>query len=153
MSARLTRGELISAGSALLLLVLMVAVAWYGVDGIPGRSSPAGGISGTETGWQGLSAVRWLVLVTVLVAFAALAVHAVRATRQAVAALRLALLALACATSALLIIRVLIDLPSPDRVVDQKLGAVIGLIAGLGVVYGAAETIREQRALLVGGRG
>lgn len=152
MPARsLTRGELISGASALVLLVVMFATAWYGVDGIPGRAGAAGQISGTETGWQGLTGVRWLVLVTVLVAFAALGVHAGRVTRQAVAGLRLALLMLAWATAVVLIVRVLIDLPSSDRVVDQKLGAVVGMFAGLGVAYGAGEAIREQRARLAAG--
>jgi hypothetical protein len=147
---RLTRGEVISAASALLLLVVMVAVAWYGVDGIPGHQPPAGGFTGTETGWEGLTGVRWLVLVTVLLAFAAVGVHAAPATRQAVAGVRLALLVAACVTALVLIVRVLIDLPSADRVVDQKLGAVVGLFAGLGIAYGSAETIREQRSRLGG---
>lgn len=152
MTARsLTRGELISAGSALLLLVIMVAVAWYGVDGIPGHRGGAG-MSGSETGWQGMSGVRWLVLITVLLSFAAVGVHGARVTRRAVAGMRLALLVLAWATALVLLVRVLIDLPAPERVVDQKLGAVIGLVASFGVAYGAAETIREQRARLAAGQ-
>jgi hypothetical protein len=144
---RLTQGELISAASGLLLVVLMLAVAWYGVDGIPGRLRHRSG-TGTETGWQALTAVRWLILATVLVAFAALALHARSPTRQAVAGVRLGLLLLSAATAVALVIRVLIDLPSPDRVVDQKLGAVLGMLAGLGITYGAGEAIREQRARL-----
>ena len=34
---RLRQGALISAGSALVLLVVMFATKWYGVDEIPGR--------------------------------------------------------------------------------------------------------------------
>jgi hypothetical protein len=37
-------------------------------------------------------------------------------------------------------------------VVDQKVGALVGVAAALGVAYGATEAIREQRARLVGGR-
>jgi hypothetical protein len=99
-----------------------------------------------------LTGVRWLVLITVLLAFAAVAVHVPGSTRQAVAGVRLALLVLAGVTALVLVVRVLIDLPSPDRVVDQKLGAVMGLISGFGVVYGAAEAIREQRSRLAPGR-
>jgi hypothetical protein len=145
---RLTRGELISAGSALLLLVLLFAVAWYGVDGIPGRPGSRGGGAGSETGWQGLSGFRWLILLTVLLAFAVLAVHAARPGRQTVAGLRLALLVLAWATAGAVIVRVLIALPSPDRVVDQKLGALCGVVAALGIAYGASDTVREQRSRL-----
>jgi hypothetical protein len=62
-----------------------------------------------------------------------------------VAALRFALLLIATLTAGLLVFRVLIVLPSPDRVVDQKLGAVLGLLASLGIAYGAYEAVREQR--------
>jgi hypothetical protein len=148
--ARLTLGELIGAISSALLLVLMFAFAWFGVDGIPGRPRSQGGAAGSETGWQALSDLRWLILLTVIVAFAAVAVHALRPARQAVAAIRLALLALGTLTSALLIVRVLIDLPSPDRVVDQKLGGVLGVAAALGIAYGGFEAVREQRARLLG---
>jgi hypothetical protein len=149
MSARsLTRGELISAASALVLLVLLVGSAWFGVDGIPGRPGSVSRVTGTETGWQGMTGVRWLVLLTVLLAFAAVAVHAARPTRQAVAAVRLGLLVTAGATALALIVRVLIDLPSPDRVVDQKFGAILGIFAGIGIAYGAGEAVREQRSRL-----
>jgi hypothetical protein len=56
---------------------------------------------------------------------------------------------LATVTAASMIVRVLIDLPSPDQVVDQKLGAVLGVIAALGVALGAYESVREQRARIV----
>ncbi len=149
MSARsLTRGELVSAGCAVVLLVLMLVLAWYGVDGMPGRPGSHGHATATETGWQGLTGVRWLVLLTVLFALATLAVHAVGPARQTVAGLRLTLLALGSATALALITRVLLDLPSSGRVVDQKLGALVGMLAGLGVAYGALDAVREQRARL-----
>lgn len=151
-AGRLTRGELISGASALALVVTLFAFAWYGLDGVPGRGGSRTGIAGTETGWEGLSVLRWLVLTTVLVAVAAVAVHADRPARQTVAGLRLALLVLGCATAVALVIRVLIELPSPDRVVDQKLGAVLGLVAALGVALGASEAVREQRIRLAASR-
>lgn len=149
MTARsLTRGELISGASALVLLVLTVAVPWYGVDGIPGGPGSRHGGPGTQTGWEGLSDVRWLILLTVVVAGATLAVHAVGPARQTVAALRLALLGLGWATAVAVIVRVLIDLPASDQVVDQKLGAIFGLAAALGVALGASAAVREQRRRL-----
>lgn len=149
MSARsLTRGELISATSALLLLIVMLVPAWYDIDGIPGRPGSRVHVTSTETGWQGLTGLRWVVLLTVLLALAAVAAQTVRPRRQTVAGLRLALLVLASVTALALIVRVLIDLPSSDRVVDQKLGAVLGMIAGIGVALGAAEAVREQHSRL-----
>lgn len=145
----LTRGELISALSAVALLVVMFAFRWYAVDGIPARASSPDRVVSAQNAWQGLTAVRWLMLVTILAAFAAVAIPMRGASRVAVAATRLALLALAALTAAALTFRVLIDLPSPDRVVDQKLGAVVGVIAALGIVFGAYESVREQRARLL----
>jgi hypothetical protein len=144
----LTRGELISAASALLVLVLMLAMPWYEVDGIAGRASSGARVTTSQTGWDALSGVRWLVLLTVLVAFAAATMHVARPSRQAVAGVRLALLSLGSLNAFALVVRVLIDLPSSDRVVDQKLGAVLGMLAALGVVFGASDAVREQRARL-----
>jgi hypothetical protein len=147
---RLTRGELLSALSGLVLVVLVFAVPWFGEDAVPGPGHRS--VTSTETGWQALSDVRWLILVTVLVAFAAVAVHAASLTRRAVAGVRLALLILSAATAVALVVRVLIDLPSPAAVVDQKLGAVLGMSAGVGLAFGAAEAVREQRSRLAGGQ-
>ena len=143
-----TRGELTSAFSALALLVLMFAAAWYGVDAIPGANSTSSAAASAENAWHGLSVIRWLMLATVLVAFGAVAIHARNPSRVAVARVRLALLALSTVTAAAVTFRVLIELPSSDRVVDQKLGAVLGVLAALGIAYGAYEAVREQRARL-----
>jgi hypothetical protein len=143
----LNRGEVIGAVSALLLLVLMFALAWYGVNGIPGGSRTD--IASSENAWQGLTLVRWLMLLMAAVAFGAVAIHFSRASRTAIAATRLALLVVATLTAAMVVVRVLIDLPSPERVVDQKLGAVLGVLATLGVALGAYEAVREQRARIL----
>ena len=145
----LTRGELISATCALALLVLMFASAWYGVDGIPGATSTSSAAAYAENAWHALSVVRWLMLLTVLVALGAVAIHARKPSRVTVAGVRLALLALSTLTAAAVIFRVLIVLPSSDRVVDQKLGGVLGLIAALGIAFGSYEAIREQRSRLL----
>ncbi len=54
--------------------------------------------------------------------------------------------ALGLLCSALLIYRVLIVLPSPDKVLDQKLGALLGLGCALGIALGGHESIRERRS-------
>ena len=149
-NAGLTRGELISAASALALLALMFGVAWFGLDRIPGAAATSSPAATSENAWDALSVIRWLLLVTILVAFGALAIHAGRPTRVTVARVRLALLALGTLSAAALIYRVLLQLPSPDRVPDQKLGGVVGMFAALGVAFGAYEAIREQRARLFG---
>jgi hypothetical protein len=141
-----TRGELLSAFSAVVLCVMMFASAWYGVDGIPSRARSPSAVVTSANAWDALSALRWLLLLTIAVALAAVAVHAGHPSREAVARIRLALLALGTLSAGALIVRVLIVLPSPNTVVDQKLGAVLGVVAGLGIAVGAYQAVGEQRA-------
>lgn len=144
--AALTHGEVIAGVSALLLLILMFATRWYSVAGIPGTSAHAQAVT-TENAWGALTVVRWLMLLTILAAGAAVAVHLAHASASAVAVARLAVTTLGSLTAVLLTYRVLIDLPSPSDVVDQKLGAVLGVACAYGIAVGGFESIREQRAM------
>jgi hypothetical protein len=139
-------GELISAGCALALLILLLATAWYGVAGVPDPTYARPATSGTETGWEGLPDVRWVVVLTALVAVGAVVLRISQRQhgRQTDASRLVTGLGLLC--SALLIYRVLIVLPSPDKVLDQKLGALLGLGCALGVALGGHESIVEQRS-------
>jgi hypothetical protein len=143
--AALTHGEVIAAASALLLLILMFGTKWYGVAGVPGTSAHAQAVT-TENAWGSLSVVRWVMLLTILAAGASVLVHLVKVSRSTIALIRLAVALLGSLTALLLTWRVLIDLPSPSDVVDQKLGAVLGLVCGYGIAVGGFEAIREQRA-------
>jgi hypothetical protein len=141
----LTWGELIAAGSAAVLAILMFATRWYGVAGLPGTSSRAEAVS-TQNAWSALTVVRWEMLLTIAVALGAVAIHLRGPSRSVIALVRLAVAALGSLTALLLTYRVLIELPSPPQVVDQKLGAVLGVISAYGVAIGGYEAIREQRA-------
>ena len=131
---------MLSAISAVLLLVLMFGFQWYGVDGLPGRSPPSA-LSTTENAWHGLTVVRWLMLLTIVAAIGAPLLHVTgRALAGRLDAVAVATLGLVCAV--LLIYRVLIDLPSPDQVIDQKLGAFLGILSAIGIAAGGFESIR-----------
>jgi hypothetical protein len=140
------RGELISAGSALALLILLLATAWYGVAGVPDPTYARPAVSGTETGWDALTDVRWVIVLTALVAVGAIVLrisqrehgHQTDPSRPVMA------LGLLCA--GLLVYRVLIVLPSPDKVLDQKLGALLGLGCAFGIALGGHESIVERRS-------
>jgi hypothetical protein len=143
--AALTHGDVIAAVAALLLLILMFGTKWFGVAGIPGTSAHAQAVT-TENAWSSMSVVRWVMLLTILAAAAGLLVHLVHAARSTVALIRLSVALLGSLTALLLTYRVLINLPSPSDVVDQKLGAVLGLVCAYGIAVGGFESIREQRA-------
>lgn len=143
---RQSRGELISAGCALALLILMFAFAWYGVDGIPGRTSGHSGVTWTENAWHALRVIRWPMLATVLVAVGSAGVRFAEPGQGSPARPGAWIMSLGLLTSVLLMWRVLIDLPSPDAVVDQKLGAILGLISALGVALGGWESLASAHA-------
>jgi hypothetical protein len=138
-------GELISAGCALALLILLLATAWYGVAGVPDPTYARPAVSGTETGWDGLTDVRWVIVLTAIVAVGAIVLRISQREhgRQTDSSRLVTALGLLC--SVLLIYRVLIVLPSPDKVLDQKLGALLGLGCALGIALGGHESIVQRR--------
>ena len=142
---RVHSGELISVTSALLLLPLMFAVAWYGVVALPGPTGRSG-ITTAENAWHGLTFVRWLMLLTIAVTLGSVILHASQRSHGARTDTSLAITALGTVTAALLIYRVLIDLPDPKSVVDAKIGAYLGMLAAIGIALGGYESIREERA-------
>jgi hypothetical protein len=139
-------GELISAGCALALLILMLATAWYGVAGVPDPTHVRPAVSGTETGWDALADIRWVIVLTAIVAVGTVVLRISQREhgRQTDASRLVTTLGLVC--SGLLIYRVLIVLPSPDKVLDQKLGALLGLGCALGVALGGHESMVERRS-------
>jgi hypothetical protein len=143
---RVLFGELTSSVSAVLLLVFLFATEWYGVAGVPDPSAARPAISGAESGWEGLSLVRWVVLATALVAIGSVLLHASQRRHGTKTDTSRLIAGLGSLTSLLLIYRVLIVLPSGAKVIDQKLGAVLSLICALGVALGGYESIAEYRA-------
>ncbi len=139
-------GELISAGSGLLLLVIMFVTEWYGVAGVPDPSYARPAISTAENGWDGLSVVRWVLLATIVVAIGSVLLRVSQRNHGTQTETGRLVAGLGALSSVLLIYRVLIDLPAGGKVIDQKLGAVLGLLCALGIAWGGYESIVAQRA-------
>ena len=139
-------GELLSAVCAVALLLAMFLLEWYGVDRIPSRGSQLSGTISAENAWHGLGLVRWVMLLTVIVVLGTTVRRTAQRSDRAETITHLAVTALGVITSILLVYRVLIDLPSAGEVVDQKLGAFVGLVAAIGIALGGYESIRQQRA-------
>ncbi len=146
LDLRMRRGELLSAAAAVLLLVLMFATEWFGIDDLPSRSQAGAGRATAEDAWNGLADIRWVLLLTVLVAVGSAVLHASQRSHGTTTNTGLLITIFGCASSVALVYRVLIDLPSQQRVVDQKLGAVLAVFCAIAIAIGGSEALRVERS-------
>lgn len=142
--SRLRRGEVGVGVGALVLLVVLFALPWYGLTGQIGRTAATLGLTTTVNGWDGLTTLRWLILVTVLVAFALTYFQATRRAPALPVSLSVIVSTLALLTALCLIYRVFISLPGPDSVIEARAGAYLGLACALGLTYAGYRSLREE---------
>ena len=123
----------------------MFATKWYGVAGVPDPSAARPAISTAENAWDGLTLVRWVMIACILAVLGSVVLHASQRAHGTRSDTSLLILGLGGLTFALLFYRVLLVLPQADRVIDQKLGAVLGLACALAVTLGGVESVHEQQ--------
>jgi hypothetical protein len=142
--ARLRRGERVAGVGALALLICMFLLPWYGASAQLPIGSRAVTVSVTVDAWHGLTTLRWLMLILVLSALMmVIAQGALRAPAVPVT-LGVIVLPLAILTALCVIDRVLFSLPGPSNVVSAQVGAYLGLLSTLAVVYGSFRSLREE---------
>jgi hypothetical protein len=145
--SRLRRGEIVAGVSALLLLVFVFTVPWYGRRGVAGRPAATVGVANTVNGWNGLTDVRWLMVLAII---AGLSLFILQVTQRA-PALPVTTSVIATVLGGLtvlaLIDRVLIDVPGPSGLVDRRIGAFLGLACACGIAYGGFRSLREEDPL------
>jgi cytochrome bd-type quinol oxidase subunit 2 len=126
--SRLRRGEMLAGASAVLLAIFMVGGKWY-----------AGATGGSLTGWQALTNLRWLLLVTILAAVGLVVSQATRRAPAVPVTMSLIVMLLGIVTVVALIFRVLID-PAPH----QQAGAYLGLLSAIGIALGGYFSLRQE---------
>jgi hypothetical protein len=142
--SRLRRGELIAGGGAVVLAVSLFLLPWYGLRSPLGPTAASLGASTSFDGWNGLSHLRWLVLVTILVALALVWLQATRRAPALPVSASVVLTVLGFLTVLALIYRVVINVPGSDSLVDRKVGAFVGLLAAIVMTYGSYASMREE---------
>jgi prepilin signal peptidase PulO-like enzyme (type II secretory pathway) len=125
--ARLRRGELLAGAGAVLLTVFMFAGKWYGHG------------SQARTGWQALPVIRWLLVVTIVLAFALVLTQLTRRSPAIPVTLSLFVFVFGVISVIALIYRVLINPPA-----HEQIGAFLGLISAAGLAYGGYLSLREE---------
>jgi hypothetical protein len=116
----------------------MFALRWYGVASSSTHTT-------SENAWHGLTTIRWLMLLTIAVTLASTALRISQRSHGAQTDPSLVVTVLGGVLATLLVYRVLVDLPGDGAVLDQKLGAIFGVVASLGIAFGGYEWWREAR--------
>jgi Zn-dependent protease len=122
--ARLRRGELIAGSSAVLLIVLMVAAPWYG----------------TVDGWNGLTHLRWLELLAVVLALVLVVAQAASRAPALPVSLSVIVTVVADLAFLALVYRVLIN-PLGH---STEVWAYLGLASALALAWGGYLSMREE---------
>lgn len=125
--ARLRRGELLAGTGGVLLLVFLVAGTWADHHGT------------SRTGWQLLTNLRWLLLVTSVAAIALAVAQVARRSPAIPVTLSLIVAVLGLITVLALVYRVLVN-----PVAHEQGGAVLGLISAIALAYGGYLSLREE---------
>jgi hypothetical protein len=125
--ARLRRGELLAGTGGVLLLVFLIAGTWSSHHGA------------SRTGWQLLTHLRWLLLVTSVAAIALAAAQVARRSPAIPVTLSLIVTVLGLITALALVYRVLV---SP--VAHEQGGAILSLISSIALAYGGCLSLREE---------
>jgi prepilin signal peptidase PulO-like enzyme (type II secretory pathway) len=126
--ARVRRGEVLAAAAAVLLLVFLFAGKWYG-----------GHRGASRTGWEALTDLRWLLVVTTVAAFVLVLAQMTRRAPAVPVTLSLLVTLLGLITVLALIYRVLINAPA-----GEQAGAYLGLLSAIALAYGGYLSIRQE---------
>ena len=141
---RLRSGEVIAVGSAVLLLVFLLVLPWYGLDAPYSQPFERLGISTTTNGWNGLQHLRWLVLVTIVAALALGWFQAARKTPAIPVTLSVIVTVLGTLTTIALTYRVLIAQPEAGPHEGVRIGAYLGLLSAAGIAVGGFLSMRKE---------
>ncbi len=128
--SRLRRGEMLAGVSAVLLVIFTVGGKWYG---------SGAGKGGSVTGWQALTDLRWLLLVTVLAAAGLVFVQATRRPPAVPVTMSLVVMLLGIVSVIALIYRVVISPPA-----HEEAGAFLGLLTAIGIACGGYLSLRQE---------
>jgi len=141
---RLRHGEMIAGTGATILLVTLFALPWYGLTT---RLAPTAVMLDARTtldGWDGLSTIRWLLLITALAGLALAVAQAGRRAPALPVTLSVIVTILGAIATLALVYRVLLNPPGPNGLLDPRAGAYAGLLACAGILFGGIRSMRQE---------
>jgi prepilin signal peptidase PulO-like enzyme (type II secretory pathway) len=124
---RLRRGEILAGASALALLIFLFALNWLTLGGR------------NRHGWDAIPILRWLLVVTALIALLLTLAQATRSGPGLPVALSTIVTVLGTVSTLLLIIRLL------TTSAGLCAGAFLGLLAVIGIMVGGFDSFRREQ--------
>src|SRR5689334_11108896 len=142
--SRLRRSEIVAGVAAVVLLLSMFLLPWYGYKGDLAPLAARLGVSTSADAWSSLSTTRWLMLLTILAALALVYLQGTRRSPALPATFSLFVTLLGGLASLVLIYRVLINMPGPNDVVSREVGGFVGLLASIVIAGAGYRSLREE---------
>ena len=141
---RLRLGERI-AGVCAVLLFIDEFLSWYSVNLSGAQQALADrlGASTTASAWKAFDWVDLLMLLTIIVVLAWIALVATQRT-VALPVTASTISAALCAFTTLVVLYRIINQPGPNDLVNVEYGAYIGLLLLIGMTYGAYRAMRDE---------
>jgi hypothetical protein len=142
--SRLRRAEIAAGVAAVVLLVAMFVLPWYGYKGDLAPLAAKLGVKTSADAWNSLSTTRWLMLLTIAAALALVYLQGTRPSPALPATFSLFVALLGGLTSLVLIYRVLINVPGPNDVVSRDVGGFVGLVASIAIGFAGYRSLRAE---------
>jgi hypothetical protein len=150
---RLRTGQMVAGISGVLLFIFEFFFKWYGIHlsaeeqrGLNIAKGLGVNIPATSVNaWHSLSVIRWVILLTAIIAVASAVVVAMD-NAPAIPVSMSVLTTGAGALSAVLILYRIINQPGPNDLVDVKVGVWLGLLAAIGVAVGGYMSMQDEGA-------
>ena len=131
------------AGS-IVLLASMFVLKWYGPTAQPRPTAASLDVTASVNGWDALTGVRWLMLLTIACGLALVCLQAARSAPAIPVTLSVIVTVLGVLGALVLIYRVLINEPGNDAAIGQKAGAFVGLASAIAIVIGGYLSMRDE---------
>ncbi|HEY4278239.1 MAG TPA: hypothetical protein VGM91_08475 [Conexibacter sp.] len=142
--SRVRRGEWIAGVGAVVLLVTLFGIDWYGASFHVSSELSSVSFSAGANGWHSHTILRWFMLLTIAGGLALWIATATQATDAIPLSLSVVTFDIALVTTVALAWRVLVNEPGPNDVIEVQAGAWIGLAASLAVAVGAWLSLRDE---------
>ena len=151
---RLRFNEWLLGAAALVLLVSLFALPWFGVRSeLAQAASQIGGIPATYSGWNSFTVGQYVILLTAIVGLAAWYFQASRRAPALPVALTAMSNPLGLISTLLIFHRVVIDKPGQQALISLRPGALIGLFSAVTLTVAAWRSLRQDGIRDVDGPG